>query len=216
MLKRVELIAKGFGPRLSRNIYLTFMRPMFEYCFHLVRIEQETLQEVLRLETAFFTAATGMYKALLPWFHKLFKLEDFKARRIRQRDKMRNRTTECDRVDNPVLETALTLANNTEPSQCTETTWNEADQHKIRRSPIPNGKLYPAFYLKKHVHRVFCMEWFLHRFPAKPHLVRETMGALGDIALERLQRVLPQAIWSKQDTTEVIAAIDAILEQLPS
>ena len=157
-----------------------------------------------------------MYQAPLPWFRKLFKLEDFKARRIRMRDKMQNCTSECDRVDNTVLEAALTLDNNTEPSRYTETAWNEADQHKARRLPITNDKLFPAFYLKKHVQRVLCMKWFLHRFPAKPHLVRESMGGIGDTALERPQRVLPQSILSKQDTKEVIGAIDAIVEQLPS
>ena len=91
MLKRVGLNAKGFGPRLSRNMYLTFIRPMFEYSCHLVRIEQETMQEVLRLERAFFTVAARIYKASLSWFQKLFNLEDFKARRTRLRDKMRIR-----------------------------------------------------------------------------------------------------------------------------
>ena len=212
MLKRIGLNAKGFGHKLNRNMYLKFIRPMFEYCCHLVKIEQEAMQEVLRLERAFFTTATGIYNTPLPWFRKLFKLEDFKARRIRLRDKMRNRTSECDRVDNAVLEAALMVAENTAPSRYTETTWNGAEQQKVRRLPIPNDKLYPAFRLKKHVHRVLCMKWFLYRFPAKPHLVRESMGGIGDIALERLQRVLPQEIWLKQDTTEVIGAIDAILD----
>ena len=98
MIKRTGLNAKGFGTKLSRNIYLRFIRAMFEYCCHLVRIKQETLQEVLRIERAFFTAATGIYKAPLPCFRKLFKMEDFKARRIRLRDKIRNHTSEYDRV----------------------------------------------------------------------------------------------------------------------
>ena len=115
-----------------------------------------------------------------------------------------------------MLETALALANNTEPSRYTEKTWNEADSRKLRKLPIPNEKLYPAFYLKKHVHRVLSMKWFLHRFPAGPHKVRETMGATGNIALEGLQRILLQATWSKNELKDVIAAIDAILEHLPS
>ena len=122
MLKRLGLNAKAFEPKLSRNMYLTFIRAMFEYCCHLVRIKQETIQEVLRLERAFFKTATGIYKAPRPWLCKPFKLEDFKARIIRLRDKMRNHTSECDRLDNAVLETALTLENNTEPSRYTETT----------------------------------------------------------------------------------------------
>ena len=75
------------------------------------------MQEVLRLEKEFFRVATGIYKAPLPWFQKLFKLEDFKARRIRLRDKMQTCTSECDRVDKSVFETAFTLADNTKPSQ---------------------------------------------------------------------------------------------------
>ena len=82
MLKRIGLNAKGFGPKISRSMYLTFVMPMIEYCSHLVRIESSTMQEVLALEKAFFNAATGIYKAPLPWFRKLFKLEDFPARRI--------------------------------------------------------------------------------------------------------------------------------------
>ena len=107
-------------------MYLTFLRPMFEYYCHLVRIEREITQKVIRLEIAFFTVATGIYKAPLPWFRKIFKLEDFKARRIRLRDKMRIRTSERDQVDNSVLETTFTFAENTEPSKSTETVWNEA------------------------------------------------------------------------------------------
>ena len=85
------------------------------------------MQVVLRLERAFFTVATDIYKAPLPWFRKLFKPEDFKALRICLRDKIRIRTSECDWVDNSVLETAFTLAENIEPSKSTETVWNEAN-----------------------------------------------------------------------------------------
>ena len=189
---------------------------MFEYCCHLVRIERETMQEVPRLEKAFLTVATGIYKAPLPWFRKLLKLEDFYARRIRLRDKMRIRTSECDRLDNSLLEKALTIAGDTEPSKYTESVWNEADLHRARRLPIPNNGLYQAFYLKKHVHRVLSMKWFLHRFSARPHGVREKLGGIGNIVMNKLKTVLPYAIWSKKDTRDVIGAIDTILDQLPS
>ena len=107
--------------------------------------------------------------------------------------------------------TAFTLADNTKPSQYTETVWNEADSHKIRKLPIPSDLRHPAFYLKKNAHRVLSMKWILHRFPAGPHLVREKMGGIGKIAQGRLNRIIPQAIWSKQNTRDVIGTIDAIL-----
>ena len=129
---------------------------------------------------------------------------------------MRTRNSDCDRVDNAVLKTALMPANNTATSRDNETTWNEADSHKLRKLPIPNDKLYPAFYLKKQVHRALSIKCFLQRFPKSPYQVRETMRAIGNVAVGRLQRILPQAIWSKEDTRDVIRAIEAILEQLPS
>ena len=59
------------------------------------------------------------------------------------------------------------------------------------------------------------MKFFLHRFPANPHLVRERMGGIGYFVLERLNKMLPQAVLSNQDTRDVIRAIDAILEHVP-
>ena len=128
MLKRIGLNAKGFGPRISRSMYLTFIRPMFEYCCHLVPIKKSTQQEVLALEKAFFNAATGIYRAPLIWFRKLFKLEDFPARRISLRDKMKPRITSCSRINEGVLAKALSKAGNTAQSKWTETLWNEADK----------------------------------------------------------------------------------------
>ena len=106
-------------------------------------------------------------------------------------------------------------ADNTKPSQYTKTVWNEGDSHKIRKFPIPNDRIHTAFYLKKHARRVLSMKCSLDRFPANPHLVREKIGAIGKIVLEKLHSILPHAVWSKQDTCDVIGATDAILEHLP-
>ena len=107
MLKHIGLNARGFGPKINRSMNLTFIRPMFEYCSHLVHNENSTMQEVLALEKAFFNAATGICKAPLPRFRKLFKLEDFRARRISLRGKMKVRTEGCTCIDANVLESAL-------------------------------------------------------------------------------------------------------------
>ena len=53
------------------------------------------------------------------------------------------------------------------------------------------------------------MKYFLQRFPASPHPVRETMRVVEKIVLERLEGILPQATWSNQDTTGAIEAIDS-------
>ena len=197
-------------------MYLTFIRPMFEYCCHLVPIKKSTLQEVLAMEKAFFNAATGIYRAPIPWFRKLFKLEDFPARRISLRDKMKTRVTSCSRINESVLVNALRNAENKAQSRWTETVWNEADQHKVRRLPIPDPGLHLSFYSKHHKHRVHSMKWFLHRFPARPYKVQEVMGAAGDIVLERLLRILPQHRWDAQDSRDLVSAINAILELLPT
>ena len=118
-------------------------------------------------------------------------------------------------MDKSVLETAFMLTDNTKPFQYTGTVWNEADSHKNRKLPIPNYLQHPAFYLKKHAIRVLSMKWFLHRFSERPHLVREKIGGIGNIVLERLNRILQQAVWSRQGTRDVIGAIDAILDHLP-
>ena len=79
-LKRIGLIAKGFRPRMSRSMYLTFIHPMFEYCWSLVRIERETMQEAYVSKEHSSLLKLGYTSS--PWLRKLFKLEDFKARRI--------------------------------------------------------------------------------------------------------------------------------------
>lgn len=148
---------------------------LFEYCCHVLRIEREKMQEVLRLERTFFTVANGIQKAFLRQFHELFSLEDFMARRIHLSDKTRIRTLECDRVDSSVLQTAFTLVDNTKPSQDIETVQNEADMHKNRKTSISDETQRPPFYLKKHPHRVLGMKSFLLHFPAMPHFVRSNM-----------------------------------------
>ena len=172
MLKHFGLKAKGFGPKISHSMYLTFIRPMFEYCSHLVRIETATMQKALALEKAFFKAATGIYKAPLPWFRKLFKLEDLLASRISLRDNMKIRVEVCTRIDANVLESALGKADRTAPSRDKDTVWNEVDIYKVRKLPITEPGLHLAFYLSQHKHRSLSMNWFLHRFPASPHNVR--------------------------------------------
>ena len=172
MLKGIGLNAKGFGSKISRSMYLTFIRPMFEYCSHLVRVQKSTMQDVLALEKAFFNAATGTYKAPLPWFRKLFKLEDFPARRISLRDKMKVHMDSGTRIDANVLERALSKADNTAPSRYKEAVWNEADQHKVRKLPIPDPGLHLAFSLPQHKNCILSMKWFLHRLPASPQSPR--------------------------------------------
>ena len=71
------------------------------------------MQDILALEKAFFNAATGIYKDPLPWFRKLLKLEDFPARRISLRDKMKVRVDGCTGIDANALEIALCKADNT-------------------------------------------------------------------------------------------------------
>lgn len=115
-----------------------------------------------------------------------------------------------------MIETAFTVADNTKPSLYVEKVWNDADLHKIRKASILNERLYPAFYLNKHVNRALSMMWFLLRFPASPLLVREIMGGIGNMALESLNRVLPQAAWSIQDPKDFIGAMVAILGHEPS
>ena len=198
MLKRIGLNAKKFGPKISCSMYLIFVRLMFEYYSDLVRIEKSSMQGVLALEKAFFNAVTGIYKASLPWFRKLFKLKWFLARRITLRDKMKVRIAECTRIDANVMAAALCKADNTAPSWYKDTVWNEADQHKVRKLPIPDLGLHLPFSLSKHRHRILSVKWFLLRFPASPEKVREVIGAPGDIAISQLSTILSAHKWSNQ------------------
>ena len=129
---------------------------------------------------------------------------------------MKNRIKGSSRIDANVLEKALSKAENTANSRYKDTIWNEADQHKVRKLPIPDPGLHLPFYLYQNKHRILSMKRFLHRFPATPYKVRKVMGGAGDIALSRLSTILRQHKWSKQDAKDLVSAINAILEHLPS
>ncbi len=215
MLKRIGMNAKGFGPMLCRKMFLTFVRPMYEYALHLVPLKSQTTTKILQLEKAFFSASTGIHGAPLRWFRKLFQIEDMTYRRARLREQLRLRAAANDRIQLGVLQLVLEEAGNTKSLPPLRETWESMDAEKKRPLPLPSKGLLPMLQLNKHYYRILSMKWFLHRFPASISKVHSVMGGAGQIVLRRLSSILPKSKWTGKEARELKAAIDGILAMIP-
>jgi hypothetical protein len=176
MLKRIGMNAKAFGPMLCKSLYITFVRSMHEYCSHITPISDETRDAYLSLEKSFFGAASGVYNAPLIWYRKLFKIEPMRVRRQKLAAMLKNRASECQHFHGPTLQWALEQADNATGVDNQTLIWWQQDKHKKRPLPLPDNGLLPAFFFRKHKHRVLSMKWYLHRFPYSPTKVREVMA----------------------------------------
>lgn len=217
-LQNIGMNVSGFHTRILRSLYWTFIRPMYEYCFHITPVSHGTKEELLNLEKQYFHAVVPIRGVKRNWYRKLFRIEEAMERRQTLRDSMVSRLTHCDRLPTGALEAALEEADNVEPTPDSVESWTEKAE-KVRKIPLkPNGDkdLPPALLLRSYKYRTLATKWYLHKFPQKPHLVRENGGEEGEAALESLERLLRKESLSKNEETEVVSAVDLILEKVPN
>lgn len=215
---RIGMNARGLSLPVNRRLYLTFIRPVYEYALHLTPLSPRLTAAVLSLEKAFFTAVTNIRKARPAWARSLLRLPDVFQRRAILRDKLQERAEDEPRISQAGLRRVLAHAQNDVSCRELHELWNKADERMSRKLPKPPARspqeLLPAAFLKRYKHRTLALKWYLHHFPMRPSKVREA-GEQATHALEVLDTLLRLSSLSAWQVGRVEFAIDKILQLCP-